>query len=64
MVKVLGVDKDDPEPSLPWASRLEMAELMELACRKRQEHCMVNPRRKRIYYTILYYTILYYTILY
>ena len=41
MVHVIYIDKDDPNPDLPWASRLEVA---GTHC-KRIEHCLANVRR-------------------
>ena len=37
MVCVTGYDRDDLEGHLPWASRLEHAELVEMARRRRRE---------------------------
>ena len=37
MVRVTGYDRDDLEGHLPWASRLEHAELVEMARRRRRE---------------------------
>ena len=37
MVRVTGYDRDDAEGHLPWASRLEHAELVEMARRRRRE---------------------------
>ena len=45
MLPVMFMDRDDPNPGMPWASRLEVAELIELARRKRIEHCLANPRK-------------------
>ena len=45
MLAVTSIDKDDPNPDMPWASRLELVELIELARRKRIEHGLANPRR-------------------
>ena len=42
MLRVIYIDKYDPTPDLPWASRLEVAELIELARRKHIEHCLAN----------------------
>ena len=37
MVRVTGIDCDDMEGHLPWASRLEHAEVVEMARRRRRE---------------------------
>ena len=37
MVSVTGYDRDDLEGHLPWASRLDHAELVEMARRRRRE---------------------------
>ena len=47
MLRVIYIDKDDPDPDLPWVSRLDLAEHIELARRKRIEHCLANVRRPR-----------------
>ena len=47
MFHVIYIDKDDPNPELPCAFRLDLAELIELARRKRIEHCLANVRRPR-----------------
>ena len=41
----MAIDKDDPDPNMPWASRLDVAELIELARRKRREHGIAYPHR-------------------
>ena len=46
-VSVNGVDRDDLEPRKPWASRLDVAELVELARRKRREVIIAYPRKPR-----------------
>ena len=45
MLPVRFMDKDDPNPGVPWASRLEVAELIELARPKRIELGIVSPRK-------------------
>ena len=45
MVSVDGFNRDDMEPHKPWASRLDVAELVELARRKRRETILAYPRR-------------------
>ena len=40
------MDRDDPNPGMPWASRLEVAELIELARCKRIELGIANPRKR------------------
>ena len=45
MLPVMSIDRDDPNPDMPWASRLDVAELIELARRKGIEHGMANPRK-------------------
>ena len=37
MVRVTGIDCDDMEGHLPWASRLDHAEVVEMARRRRRE---------------------------
>ena len=45
MVSVNGVDRDDMEPTKPWASRLDVTELVEMARRKRREVIIGYPRK-------------------
>ena len=45
MTKVNGVDSDDLEPHKPSASRLDVAELVELVRCKRRETVLAYPRR-------------------
>ena len=45
MVSVNGVDRDDLEPRKPWPSRLDVAELVELARRKRREVIIAYPQK-------------------
>ena len=45
MVSVNGYDRDDLEPRKPWASRLDITELVEMARRKRREDIMDYPRK-------------------
>ena len=44
-VSVNGIDRDDMEPTKPWASRLDITELVEMARRKRREVIMNYPRK-------------------
>ena len=37
MIRVTGIDRDDMEGHLPWASRLDHTELVEMARRRRRE---------------------------
>ena len=43
MLPVMFMDKDDPNPGMIWASRLDVAEFIELARRKRIELGVANP---------------------
>ena len=45
MLHMMHVDNEDPNPGMPWA--LDVAELIELARRKRIEHCLANVCRPR-----------------
>ena len=45
MVSVNGYDRKDLEPHKPWASRLDITELVEMARRKRREVIMDYPRK-------------------
>ena len=45
MVSVNGSDRNDLEPHKPWASRLDITELVEMARRKRREVIMDYPRK-------------------
>ena len=41
---VMGIDRDDSDPNMPGASRLDVPELVELARRKRRETIIAYPR--------------------
>ena len=45
MVSVNSYDRNDLEPHKPWASRLDITELVEMARRKRREVIMNYPRK-------------------
>ena len=45
MVFVNAYDRDDLEPTKPWASRLDITELVEMARRERREVIMNYPRK-------------------
>ena len=45
MVSVNGEDRDEREPTKPWASRLDITELVEMARHKRREVIIAYPRK-------------------